>query len=58
MFYYKRQENKKSKWSEIAFYPPLACAVEKTAILAPFLQGEGGINASEFNLEAVASGGH
>lgn len=43
MFYYKRQKIKKSEWSKIAIYPPLACAVKKRAILASaFFAGGGG----------------
>lgn len=57
-FITKDRKIREREWSEIAIYLPLAGAVEKRAILAPFLQGEGGINVSEFNLKPVASGGH
>lgn len=55
-FITKDRKIRKSEWSEIASYLPLACTKKKREILTPFLWG--GINASQFNLEAVASGGH
>lgn len=49
---------RKSKLSEIAIYLPLACAVKIGGINAILGGGGAGGNASEFNLEAVSSGGH
>lgn len=38
-FITKDRKIRKSEWSEIAIYRPLACAVKKRAILVSFLRG-------------------